>query len=340
MLKLVPAELKDTGLITLIDYDSYRQENEVSLTNSEGEPISFEDYIDLVLSDKVGRYMIGSNITGYGKYALTSPINDKYVGYNFTDIDAEIQFGAPPANGVAAIGSFDPEATRDALTNQDEWPSSIKEAYTTEEYQGITIHSWGDGFKIDLRTVLTPPHVDELGRARPLAISEKYLFFAARVPTVKSMIDSSQGKTESLADVPEFASVAKGLSDLNAYTAIVGDESLANGDPEHVALYQGPRLKKFELFGSGLGRDEKGIYVALVLIHDTHTDASANIPLLKQRIAEGTSIYTNQSWSDMITDTQIDAEGNVLLAKLYTESSGLWVQWAYAQDTLLLHEQE
>jgi hypothetical protein len=178
-----------------------------------------------------------------------------------------------------------------------------------------------------------------IGRAMPLAVTDKYLFYAPSLEMIKLMIDASQGETESLADLPEFAAIADGLSKLNAYTALIGLESLANGNPELIETYSGPRLKKFVTFGSGLGRDSKGIYTALVLYHESADDAESNISLLEQRIAGTISILGGTPWSEIITDTEIKVEGQVLLAKLYTDSLVLWGSLVYGRDILLLHEQ-
>jgi len=358
LLNLVPAEETDvtnSEYFTLIDYASAYEEAGISRFNTIDELLNqLKDKPRETLLNLPG--MDDSFITGYGKYAQNTTINKKYVGYNVGDVDAEIQFGMPPREGVAAIGRFDPAATKNALSNQDDWPPEIKSRYSTEEYNGVTIHSWGDGFKLDLITRLVPPPVDPLGRARPLAVTDKYLFYHPSLETVKLMIDASRNKGRSLADLPEYAAIATGLTDLKAYKAIAGEELIANNLPpflDNISDYTqeeqedylektiGPRfrLKKFLTFGSGLGRDEKGIYMALVLYHENSDKARENVSLLKQRIENVKSFTLDALWSERITDVDIKAEGNTLLAKLYTTSTELWAFWLYNQDNLLLHEE-
>ncbi len=341
LLKLIPSGVEVSPMpLVLTDLASYYEDYNISLTDSEGQPITFEKYTDIIRENEIRLAMGGSSfITGWGQYAESGTIQDKYLGYDFTSLDAEILGGNPPAEVVAAIGRYDPQATRDALSHQDEWPAWAVEAYTTEEYRGVTIHSWGSGFEIHITDRLVPPHIDMIGRAMPLAVTDKYLFYAPSLEMIKLMIDASQGKTESLADLPEFAAIADGLSDLNAYSALVGYESLVNGDPELTGTYPGPRLKKFVTFGSGAGEDENGIYTALVLYHESADDAESNISLLKQRIAGAISILGGTPWSEIITDTEIKVEGQVLLAKLYTDSLVLWGSLVYGRDILLLHEE-
>lgn len=339
LLKLIPSGLKDSPEpLLLTDLASFYEYYDISLTDSEGRPITLEEYIDLIKEKGIRFPVGGSDITGYGRYAMSGGTAGNYLGYDFTCLDAEIQAGHPPVNTIAAIGRYDPGATRDALSIQDEWPSWAVDAYTTEEYRGVTIHSWGDGFEIHMTDRLAPPHFDELGRARPLAVTDEYLFAAPRLEDMKLMIDASQGKTESLADLPELVSIADRLPELNVYMALMGYESLANGDPELTGTYPGPRLKKFVTLGSGLGTDDRGIYTALVLYHESPEDAGSNISLLEQRIAATNSIYDDTPWSEMIIDAEIWVDGKVLMAKLYTESAPIWTRILYARDILLLHE--
>jgi hypothetical protein len=322
----------------LVDFASYREDNDVSLTTSGNRPMTFGEYLDIILDDEVGKRLMGSDIIGYGRYALTwGGSLEKYLGYNFTDVDAEIEFGFPPHNSVAAIGRFDPSETGNALSHQEDWPAWVKEAYVAEEYKGVTIHSWGDGLETHLDSTLVPPHVDLLGRARPLSVTDKYLFYAASVPEIQAMIGASQDKQDSLADLPYYASVANKLSGLHVYQAMIGDEFYINGDLQYEGIYPGPRLKNFMTFGMGLGRDEKGVFTAVVLYHENADNAEANVSLLQERIQSTSSTEANRPWHEIITDSDIYVEGNVLFAKLYSGSFSLWTM-VYVQDTLLLHE--
>jgi hypothetical protein len=191
---------------------------------------------------------------------------------------------------------------------------------------------------MNMNTRLVPPHVDALGRARPLAVTETRLFYAPSLEIMKLMIEASQDKTESLADLPEFASIAKKLSEMNAYAAVIGDEECAIGDIMFEGTYSGPKLKRFVTFGSGIGEDERGFYMALVIYHHSRENAEANVSLLEQRIADTDSVYAEKPWREVFYDIDIHVEGNILVAKLYTEVTSIWVGWVYDQDSLLVHE--
>jgi hypothetical protein len=374
LLKLLPATEKGGGF-ALIDYELWRQVNGISLFNSNGQEITREEYFDIISHkpDLFGfeSWAFSNYYGGGGNYADTSPMQDKYIGYDVMDINAEINndvvlsrlkigpggsfIDSPPdfldvqEMKMAAIGNFNPKDTSNALNNRDEWPPWLIDGYTQERYRNVTINNWVGGNENHLQNRFGPPHLDSLGRARPLAVSDGHLFVGSSVNAVKTMIDANQGKSSTLADIPEYALVAQGLYDLNSKIAgVIGDGDLVNWYWKNSGGYKGPLLKNYLSFGSGFGKDEKGEYIALVLVHDNPDDAIKNISLLEQRIdasfredinfnTENLTIETKKM-SDYIYDKQIYTEGRVLLAKLYTNDPLLWAGWFTNDWQLGLHE--
>jgi hypothetical protein len=340
LLNLVPADFavsygNQPAFFILIDYNFLYQDEGITFS-------TFEELFNKTDKNKISYWIIGqgSFITGYGRFASTPLIRKEYVGYDITCIDAEIQFGQPPTDGVAAIGRFSAQATEEALSHRGEWPSWAVADYTTEDYHGVTIHSWGSGFETHLTTRLVPPHIDELGRARPLAVTDKYLFYTPSVETIKMMIDASQNQYSSLAGLPEYAAIANSLAELQAYAAVVGSASLADlSSEQNGGEFSGPLLKKYLTCGTGLGQDEKGPYLIVVLYHESTDNAQANISLLRERTEYIIPLITEKPLDSLVTDMQIDVEDNVLLAKIYTVSpSSLWCSWFYFSDSWLTHE--
>lgn len=271
----------------------------------------------------------------------------------------------PPDTTVAAIGNFDSRATRDALNNRDEWSEWATANYTCEVYLGTLIHSWNGGEKIHLRSRLTPPHLDQLGRAFPFAVYGDNLFIANRLEDVKLMIDTSLNDYPSLADLPEYVQIVTNLHELGATAIILPPKHIeyffpsleyysskweANrwmysmefpvtpDDFEDRDFVPGPLLRKFTAFGTGIGTDEKGDYIAIVLIHDNPEDAIENVALLQQRVEIGDSVNLGHAWNKVIYDTVIYSKDDVLLAKLYTTKTHLWISWFKDFDSLLICE--
>jgi hypothetical protein len=168
------------------------------------------------------------------------------------------------------------------------------------------------------------------------------------------MIDAGRNEGESLADLPEYASLADRLSGLKVYSAILADGSTANlfkttleenrhGLPQEevsALLSQlGTPMKKFLTFAVGAGTDEKGRYTVIVIYHENSGDAQENVGLLKQRLESNIVAGFDKPWSEILTGTAIQTAGNILIAKLYSDSGGLWAGLIYGQDGLLYHEE-
>lgn len=247
LLGLLPATAKEGRVIVLIDHEKWRQVNGISVYKEGGQRINGEEYIERMKS--VGNdsgllvdnmVMHGSYWTGISSYMTRSPICNETIGYEYSDIDAEIHnlysisvpwmvepymIGLYSDVMVVAVGELSAESTNEALGNSDEWSSELVNDYVSEDYKNIIIHSWGDGQKMRLGDRLSPPHNDNIGRAIPVAVSDGQLFFGGSVDHIKSMIDTRRGESSSLADVTEYALIAAGMYDLGAIGAFIMDEA-------------------------------------------------------------------------------------------------------------------
>jgi hypothetical protein len=361
LLHLLPATTGDSGCFVVIDDELFRQANGISLYNSNNEKISQEEYFEIILA-KVGdkTLIVEDVVTLCSQYAgpfyiLPAAMKEQYVGYDSTYVDAEInnytawpyshnysgvRFIPLPDILVAAIGRFSPQATVKALDDHQGWPAWAVDNYVSTDYKDIQINSWIDGNKFHIQDPYSPPHLDQVGRARPFAVTDKYLFVGTSEEAVKSLIDTSMNEAKVLADIPEYSIVAKELYKLDArMAAIIGDAVHTNGYWEDYEDNHGPFLKKFLTFGTSFGKDDKGDYMALVLLHENSDSALDNVTLLERRINTWGSDSYLKPWNELIYDTEIHAEGKILTAKLYTNVPGLWVTWFTSQDNLLIHEE-
>lgn len=356
LLKLLPESTIEDECFFLIDYEAMWERNGVEfpegITNKEGiDDILLES--SFADPDNLDGYAVlfSSYYTGWGikKWISPniSPVQYTYVGYDIPNVAAEIHNGvineftwisppeepfAVPDQKVAAIGNFSPNDTEKALEYRDEWPDWAVESYTQEQYEDVLIHTWVNGTEPHDFRGTGPPH-NLNGVLLPLAVTDNRLFVAESVGDIEDMIDASSGKTTTLADVPEYALLAEGLYELGSYVAIMGDERLTTGRRGPFSDYA---LKPFLTFGTGYGRDEKGTYIALVLVHENEELASINADIFPKRFAEygpdlssgpGTGIY----------DTYTYADGRVLLSKLYTDDLYFWFLWLTKGFTMLYH---
>lgn len=353
LLRLLPETARDGRAITIINYESIREVNSISLYDEDNQRITREEYIEAFINMNIAGTLFGSDIFQYGSYwtgfkddVLFSPIQDYNIGYNIMDVNAEINniysvslmssgIGKLVYNFdalVAAEGNFDAQSTKDALENRGKWPSWAIDNFTIEEYEKTIIYSWGDSLEFHLMNHSGPPHLDEFGRAVPLAVSDGQLFIGSSIEDIKSAIDSSMNKAPSLADILEYVLVAQGMHDLDAIGVIIIDELLirdilASAEPDF-----GPQVKNYTTVCVGPGKNDKGEYMALVIVFDNPESAEEGATLLEQRIEVYNKLCNEFYYNTaLIYDTEINVEDRVLLAKLYTNDKSLWRNWFFNQ---------
>jgi hypothetical protein len=217
------------------DYAKVRDVYGITLPNSDDEQ-DINNYVVAMfnadhslstLSPDILKYVYGSGFET--AYSEVESIKNANVGYGPINVDASIE----SSTGLGLIGNFNPQATQTAFKEKTGWPQWAKDDYTAENYQNITINSWGD---VDPNTVhlldtLGPPDTDELGRACPLAVTTTNVFYSGTTANIKSMIDASKGKLSGMADDSKYVSVAKGLTELGSYSAIISNDTTANFFP-------------------------------------------------------------------------------------------------------------
>lgn len=364
LLALMPASAREGRVITIIDYRVFRQLQGISVYDEDGQRINREEYFENIVAldqeDSLYGYDImrfSSYWTGCGEYVLSSPIQDESVGYEATDVDAEInniyslsdlpwilgsnEISPNPDAMIAAIGDFDSQATNDALINSDEWPSWALDNYTSVNYQEYIIYSWGDSLEYHIHDRFSPPHLDSIGRAIPLTISDGHLFIGSNLDYIKSMIDAKLDETSSLADIPEYVLAAQGMYELGAIGALIMDEAHVRDILSAFSPTTGPTIQDFLTVGMGPGKDETGEYVALVLVYENAVDAEEGISLLEQKI-EAFNIFCDTSdccKDNYIHDTAIYTDGRLLLARLYTGNQILWRYWFFNQWAIVYSEE-
>jgi hypothetical protein len=363
LLALLPAAAKEDRIITIIDYELFREVNGISVFNEDGERVNREEYLERMEAvEEAGSLFgwgvsrLGSYWAGGGDYIYRSPLQDESVGYEITDIDAEINniyvLSGPnsiivggirqdPPFMIAAVGDLNAQATEISLKYRDEWPSWAVDNHTSENYQGITIHSWGDGLETHIHDRFSPPHLDNFGRALPLAVSDGLLFIGSYVDYIKSMIDVRRDETRSLDEIPEYVLAAEAMYNLGAIGAQIMDEAHTRDILMLSHPSTGPQISGFLTVAMGPGRDEVGDYMALVLVYENTTDAEKGVSLIKDKIEAYDTLcdMSNHREDVCIYDTEIYTEGRVLHAKLYTENDILWGYWFFNPWVIVLMEE-
>lgn len=96
LLELMPIDAGDDSGFYLIDYEKFWEQLGITMTGPDNQPIGLEEFFEAVEnslyenSTKFNALYYFSHQTGGGRYMFVSTIQDKYIGYGFPDVYAEI----------------------------------------------------------------------------------------------------------------------------------------------------------------------------------------------------------------------------------------------------------
>ncbi|HEY42138.1 MAG TPA: hypothetical protein G4O18_09855 [Dehalococcoidia bacterium] len=290
-----------------------------------------------------------------GSDGLQNPVRRQNTGFGPQDINADIAGGVKPDSYLpspyeAIKGHFDFPDVDDAMGSYDE-------SLTPEigSYQGITTYTWDHSPNLERR--LVPPIFDKEGRGSSLAVQDEYVFLAYTPDNLANMIDASQGNIPSLADNPDFRVMATAFTEMGAHSVILSESGLKDipfftdsllwmygiNDSvtrEEIITEASPLLSYYRTFGVGIGYDDEGLFITIVLVYDGPQQAEADVDVFEQHIEENTSLYLETPWRDIVDSYEVWADGRSLRAVLRGDILVDWLSIFYYSDTLLVCENE
>jgi hypothetical protein len=360
MLKVLPVVPGiNNGLVNFIDYSAWQETLGIDLSgylSSEGEitTLSENTYVnDLILSPFNAADTIRQGwqpwlgrppfISGMGLWMnflgqdkiLKIPVRSVNVGYGPLDIERSVwcsTFNGKVLGTYEAIeGNFDIAAVSRAAVDYPEPQYSP----VWSRSSGIDIYSW-DGERISAR-VLHPPLFDDFGQGRTLAVQPQDIFGCIQAGSIDDMIAASQGKTTRLADSLLFQEMADKLELMGAMSAVMSDYFLVpdqhSGSTDRYTQQReelfnesaltAPLLGPYLAYAAGLGVDELGLFVALVLVYDSPDLAEKDIPIMKERLAAGYNTAKGP-WAVEADSFEIWPDGITLCAKLRGNVTSYW----------------
>ena len=341
MLDVIPDTADTRGELMLVDLAMVRELYDILLPGEQADDDAVLDYLLELSQFRLG----GPFISGMDQFAFqTNPTFREYLGIDARNVDRIAWAMTPPGELEVVWGSFDPEETENALKACTECPDHV-----LQEHRGVPFYSWGEDLRVDTTAILSPPAFDELGRGGRIAIQEGRVFRTVRTSDMEDLIDASQGKSRSLADVDEFEQMAKAIEATGAYGAFLSDLIFSFNDtaaglgvtPEQLidTLENYVPLRPYVAFATGAGEDAQGPYMVLVLVHDSARLASENKDRLQAIIDEASSFRTSEPWSEFVEGVEIDTDGSRLGAKLRGERiARIWLDVVFSRDSLLVHE--
>jgi len=316
MLSLVPDTPDTRHDVRIDDYERVR--NTLHITPSVDDELYYLNSGDFRLP--LGSMLSRGFLTGVDAYAFQSPIKRNNVGFGPLDVDMDLTSGTPAYTFEIVKGRYDPQRTAEALANQ---PVMAREIYATQLYKNVIIHSWAEvPYRVENR--LAAPVFDRNARALPIAVADGYVFRYNAVEGVKAMIDLRGGEKavvggmviHSLASAPEYGLLANMSERLGAFSIYLSDRGKTPSDYPGKGFEHTPLLRHYTTMAIGTGTDEEGLYVTVILAHETVDSASQNVELLRRRINETSSLRTGEPWRHTVEVLDIHAEGTLLVARL------------------------
>ena len=358
LLGIIPDTEETRSFVLINDYALAREQFDISLPGPEVGVRAVVAYVYYVYGRGAVEYPrlgLASFISGYGPYAkITNPMFRQHFAFDARNVGQSVLAGEPPREFEVVRGSFAPKVTEETLK-----ACAGCQAPLRGEHRSVSFYSWGGDLEGSQEMAFALPAFDQDGRGGRIVVQDEYVFRTTVTSDLEALIDASLGQRRSLADVEEFRLLAKGASELSAYSVLFSDQtqgaietvqalaigSLTEEDWNTInrAFEQSLLLRPYQAFATGVGREsiEQPLseqYMVLVLVHADGASAEENTGLLRQRILETTSLLTGQPRTELVSRMEIRAEGRVLLAKLYGGIVAQWFDWVRYRDPLLVHE--
>ena len=257
------------------------------------------------------------------------------LGFTRSDVDQEIwAYRTVPMDSYQALsGRFDRGRIETAAKT-----GPGHELMQTAMYAGQQYYGWGD-MSMSLRSNVRP-----IGYGMRLALVDDFVFWTTWDDGMKEMIDACQGKAKSLADLESYQLLAGGLARLDTFTAFFSSESQAQSHIKEVfkdiiadpGEGEGARtrrvmaeliqrevlLQPYQALATGAGVDDKGYYMAVVLLNADEATARGNAAVLEKQVSDVTT--PDGSLADLVQQFEVTSEGRLTLAKLYGPVSAHW----------------
>jgi hypothetical protein len=338
LLQLVPDSEGTRSEVMMFDIERLRTDRGVAPPADPTDAQQVADYL-IALADRDGTpinflgSMMGIDWQVGGRSQLAA------FGFGFDVVDQTVEAGVPPERYFAVRGPVDVERTARLLEACDGCSAD-----DVRLYREHTVYRWGRDWQQALNRRFDPPFFDGLGRGGRVAIGDGYALRTNWTQGIHQMIDAVRG-VGPLAGREDFRLAARALDQLGTYNAYLTDltQGIGTEVPETLGVAEAwspdpgaPVLEPYAALALGQAIDDEGVYLGVVLVHETEEDATANVALLERRMRETESALTGRPWTEAIGPViDIGLSGRVLTARVRTL---VWIQFLFAGDPLLLHE--
>lgn len=156
------------------------------------------------------RIYLNNSSSQLGRNITAGDEMEQVTGFDFFEVERELFYGTPPSTGVILEGGFDLESVREAYSALGlvEWSTEGAELWCPEAGCDTGLETNFDNLN------RANPFGGDLGRRQPMVLGDGYLMSSADNTVVDAHIQTVNGSTPSLADVPEYAAGVEAMSSI------------------------------------------------------------------------------------------------------------------------------
>ena len=289
-------------------------------------------------------------------YVDSAPSTRPFLGFDSRDVDLVMVAGSenePPPRGLEVIiGNIQSSVAVSLLSECEECMP-----HEAASHAGIEFYTWGEDARPSLDDRLAAPAHDQFGRGGRILIEDGYSIRTLFTESMQSAIDAISGSKQSLAGNEDFVLAARAADEMGAVSLTLTaqpfrafdiaevyggrgrltldgldsdyagafaslNERSGNGDAREAlvvdSFVQSGSLPAFEVVGTGLGSDESGVFVTLVLVFKDDRLASDAAIALESRIETGVfPTFSGDTreltpWNEEIESADIDVTGRTV----------------------------
>jgi hypothetical protein len=327
----------------IVDYARVRDAFDIERPPSDSDEEELQEYANqLLFTEAGGRGINNSGVLATVLFPLgLEEVRDSF-GFTIVDADQSIELGLRGESWQAVRGRFDQQVIIDALHNDSDFNESLQDL----THNGFDYFAWAGG---------PATEGSSCGRGT-IAAEGDFVYWASTEEQMRQMIDSVTNKAMSAADMAAIRTSMEAVESQDAYAAMTTNlrtpvsaaarmRAGVDAPPELIAdledeLRQQPLLAPYRFITTGLGHDEGGYFTVVVLTHEDAAAATENARRLEQRLASSAASAEGERWGDVFEDVNVASEGPLVIAKLYTDRTGLWNRLALSFDTLLVFDDD
>jgi hypothetical protein len=347
-LRLVPDLPGTRGLVFVNDVERAMQLLGVSVPGPDADfDTGIKAYLDAVATSGIVTPPFISGLSQEAKKLWD--IRDAR-GFDVRDVNQTVEAGLGTHTIATVRGRIDPAAVERAFSSCQECPTSDRPTY-----QGVSYFSWTKYNAPNLNRRYQPPFFDNSADGGLLLVQPELVHRTRETPLMEALIDSQRGAIPSLADAPDHALLAAGLTSLGAYSIMIsnemdhmtaawtsrgGSQGWTSEEAFRAAVDPANLMRPFQTIGLGGALDDAGgKWATLAIAHANETHAAENVEILKRRIDTVDSQNWNKPLREIFSQVDLWAEGRVLLARLRHDMHRLfWYAIYLREDPLLIME--